>query len=63
MPDLPTGRVTLLFTDIECSTRPWVQHRETVRFAFELAEMVFGFEGITICYLSKLPNKLGRDWK
>ena len=26
MPDLPTGTVTLLFTDIEGSTSRWEQH-------------------------------------
>jgi class 3 adenylate cyclase len=30
MPDLPTGMVTLLFTDIEGSTRLWEQHPEAM---------------------------------
>ncbi len=31
MPDLPTGTVTFLFTDIEGSTTRWEQHREVLR--------------------------------
>ena len=31
MPDLPTGTVTFLFTDIEGSTRLWQEHREAMR--------------------------------
>jgi class 3 adenylate cyclase len=30
MPDLPTGTVTFLFTDIEGSTRLWEQHPEAM---------------------------------
>jgi predicted ATPase/class 3 adenylate cyclase len=33
MPDLPTGTVTFLFTDIEGSTRLWEQHPEAMRAA------------------------------
>jgi TolB-like protein/class 3 adenylate cyclase/Flp pilus assembly protein TadD len=33
MPDLPTGTVTLLFTDIEGSTRLWEAHAEAMRTA------------------------------
>src|SRR5262245_66160577 len=33
MPDLPTGTVTFLFTDIEGSTRRWEQHPEAMRTA------------------------------
>src|SRR5262245_26116946 len=33
MPDLPTGTVTFLFTDIEGSTRLWDQHAEAMREA------------------------------
>jgi predicted ATPase/class 3 adenylate cyclase len=33
MPDLPTGTVTFLFTDIEGSTRLWEQHPEAMRHA------------------------------
>ena len=33
MPDLPTGTVTFLFTDIEGSTRLWEQHPEAMRDA------------------------------
>ena len=33
MPDLPTGTVTFLFTDIEGSTRLWEQHPEAMRYA------------------------------
>jgi class 3 adenylate cyclase len=31
MPELPTGTVTFLFTDIEGSTRLWEQHRVAMR--------------------------------
>src|SRR3712207_294379 len=33
MPDLPTGTVTFLFTDIEGSTTRWEQHREAMQTA------------------------------
>lgn len=33
MPDLPTGTVTFLFTDLEGSTRLWEQHPEAMRDA------------------------------
>jgi predicted ATPase/class 3 adenylate cyclase len=33
MPELPTGTVTFLFTDIEGSTRLWEQHPEAMRLA------------------------------
>ncbi|HLV81492.1 MAG TPA: adenylate/guanylate cyclase domain-containing protein [Chthonomonadaceae bacterium] len=33
MPDLPGGTVTILFTDIEGSTRLWEQHPEAMRVA------------------------------
>ncbi len=33
MPDLPTGTVTFLFTDIEGSTTRWEQHPEAMRAA------------------------------
>ena len=33
MPDLPTGAVTFLFTDIEGSTTRWEQHPEAMRAA------------------------------
>jgi predicted ATPase/class 3 adenylate cyclase len=33
MPELPTGTVTFLFTDIEGSTRRWEQHPEAMRSA------------------------------
>jgi Adenylate and Guanylate cyclase catalytic domain len=33
MPDLPTGTVTFLFTDIEGSTKLWEQHPEAMRRA------------------------------
>ena len=33
MPDLPTGTVTFLFTDIEGSTALWEQHRDAMRQA------------------------------
>src|SRR5438270_13341750 len=33
MPDLPTGTVTFLFTDIEGSTRLWEQHPEAMQEA------------------------------
>ena len=33
MPDLPTGTVTFLFTDIEGSTIRWEQHREAMQAA------------------------------
>jgi predicted ATPase/class 3 adenylate cyclase len=33
MPDLPTGKVTFLFTDIEGSTRLWEQHPDVMRLA------------------------------
>src|ERR687886_3120529 len=33
MPDLPTGTVTFLFTDIEGSTALWEQHPEAARTA------------------------------
>jgi predicted ATPase/class 3 adenylate cyclase len=33
MPDLPTGTVTFLFTDLEGSTRLWEQHPEAMRAA------------------------------
>ena len=35
MSNLPTGTVTLLFTDIEGSTRLWSEHREVMRDAVE----------------------------
>ena len=31
MPELPTGTVTFLFTDLEGSTRLWEEHREAMR--------------------------------
>jgi hypothetical protein len=33
MPELPTGTVTFLFTDIEGSTRLWEEQREAMRGA------------------------------
>src|SRR6186997_2112826 len=33
MPELPTGTVTFLFTDIEGSTTLWEQHRDAMRQA------------------------------
>jgi class 3 adenylate cyclase len=33
MPDLPTGTVTFLFTDIEGSTTRWEHHPEAMRAA------------------------------
>ena len=33
MPDLPTGTVTFLFTDIEGSTRLWEEHPKAMRLA------------------------------
>ena len=33
MPELPTGTVTFLFTDIEGSTTRWEQHREAMQVA------------------------------
>lgn len=33
MPELPSGIVTFLFTDIEGSTRLWEAHSEAMRFA------------------------------
>jgi class 3 adenylate cyclase len=33
MPDLPTGTVTFLFTDVEGSTRLWEQHPQTMEAA------------------------------
>ena len=33
MPDLPSGTVTFLFTDIEGSTRPWEEHPEAMQVA------------------------------
>src|SRR3712207_8813065 len=33
MPDLPTGTVTFLFTDIEGSTTRWEQRREAMQVA------------------------------
>ena len=35
MPDLPTGTVTFLFTDIEGSTRRWEEQREAMSAALE----------------------------
>ena len=34
MPDLPTGTVTFLFTDIEGSTTHWEQHRDAMQATF-----------------------------
>jgi class 3 adenylate cyclase len=31
MPELPTGTVTFLFTDLEGSTRLWEEHPEAMR--------------------------------
>ena len=33
MPELPTGTVTFLFTDIEGSTRLWEEHPEAMKSA------------------------------
>lgn len=33
MPDLPTGTITFLFTDIEGSTKLWEEHPDTMRLA------------------------------
>src|SRR5690242_2331726 len=33
MPELPTGTITFLFTDIEGSTKLWEQHPEAMRSA------------------------------
>ena len=33
MPELPSGTVTFLFTDIEGSTRLWQEHPETMKAA------------------------------
>src|SRR5262245_59276540 len=35
MPDLPTGTVTFLFTDIEGSTRRWEEHRDAMAASLE----------------------------
>src|ERR1700756_925220 len=36
MPNLPSGTVTFLFTDIEGSTRLWEEHPEAMRSALAL---------------------------
>jgi hypothetical protein len=35
MPDLPSGTVTFLFTDIKGSTVPWKQDRKAIAIAGE----------------------------
>ena len=35
VPELPTGTITFLFTDIEGSTRMWEEHRTAMRDALE----------------------------
>ena len=51
MPDLPTGTVTFLFTDIEGSTTRWEQHREAMQTALArhdaiLREAIEGHGGV-----------------
>src|SRR3712207_3835257 len=51
MPDLPTGTVTFLFTDIEGSTTRWEQHREAMQAALArhdtiLREAIEGHSGV-----------------
>ncbi|MDQ5854099.1 MAG: adenylate/guanylate cyclase domain-containing protein, partial [Chloroflexota bacterium] len=51
MPDLPTGTVTFLFTDIEGSTTRWEQHREAMQIALArhdaiLREAIEGHGGV-----------------
>jgi hypothetical protein len=47
MPDLPTGTVTFLFTDIEGSTRLWEQHPDAMRLALARHDdlLLMGFGG------------------
>jgi len=41
-PDLPTGTVTFLFTDIEGSTPHWEHHPELMEEAFKPARVALG---------------------
>ena len=40
MPDLPTGTVTFLFTDLEGSTTRWEQHRESMQTALARHDVI-----------------------
>ena len=53
MPELPTGTVTFLFTDLEGSTRQWEEHPETMGMALArhdeiLREAVEGQGGVVV---------------
>src|SRR6476646_9568029 len=41
MPELPTGTVTFLFTDVEGSTRLWEEHPEAMRAALARHDALF----------------------
>ena len=40
MPEIPSGTVTFLFTDIEGSTRLWEHHPEQMKTAFARQEAI-----------------------
>jgi predicted ATPase/class 3 adenylate cyclase len=66
MPELPTGTVTFLFTDIEGSTTRWEQHPEAMRTALArhdalLRETITAHDGVVAALAAQLAV-LAEQW-
>jgi class 3 adenylate cyclase len=65
MPELPTGTVTFLFTDLESSTRVWEERREAMAAAVErhdelLEDAIAAHGGVVFSYGGDVTGRFRR---